>query len=48
VILHIDDIRDVAYTDGAEAIAEIYVLKHKGEKISKKAEAFYEKYMSGD
>ena len=35
----------IAHDDGAEALAEIEILIHRGEKLSSDAETLYEKYM---
>ena len=44
--IHIEGISNTAYTDGAEALAEIEVLLYRGEKVSAEAMAFYNKYMN--
>jgi hypothetical protein len=44
----IDDISKIASKDGAEAVAEIEVLLHRGEKISDEARKLYESVMKGD
>lgn len=43
--VHIDGISKTAYSDGAEAIAEIEILLARGEQISEEVKAFYDKYM---
>lgn len=44
----VDGISDIAATDGAEAVAEIEVLLHRGEKLSDEAQKLYESVMKGD
>ena len=44
--IHMEGISNTAYTDGAEALAEIEVLLYRGEKVSAEAMAFYNKYMN--
>ena len=43
--IHIDGISFIAYNDGAEALAELEVLRSRGAKVSKEIQEFYEKYM---
>lgn len=43
--IHIDGISKIAYNDGAECLAELEVLKHRGVDVSSEAKAFYKKYM---
>lgn len=43
--VHIDGISFIAYKDGAEALAELEVLRSRGAKVSKEMQEFYEKYM---
>lgn len=43
--IHIKGISEIAYSDGAECLAEIEVLRSRGVEISSEAMAFYEKYM---
>lgn len=43
--VHIDGISFIAYNDGAEALAELEVLRSRGVKVSKEIQEFYEKYM---
>lgn len=43
--VHIDGISFIAYNDGAEALAELEVLRSRGAKVSKEMQEFYEKYM---
>lgn len=44
----VDDISKIASEDGAEAVAEIEVLKFKKENISKDAQELYNKVMNGE
>lgn len=39
------DVSEIAFADGAECLAELEVLKHRGTKVSKKLSDFYKKYM---
>lgn len=43
--IHIPNISKIAYRDGAECLAELEVLRERGEQISDEALKFYEKYM---
>ena len=43
----ITGISKIAYLDGAEALAEIEILKSRGEKIPTEAYEFYKKYIKG-
>lgn len=43
--VHIDGISFIAYNDGAEALAELEVLRSRGAKVSIEMQEFYEKYM---
>lgn len=43
--IHIDGISFIAYNDGAEALAELEVLRKRGNEISEDMKLFYEKYM---
>ena len=38
-------VSDIALNDGAECLAELEVLRHRGVKVSKELSDFYEKYM---
>lgn len=44
----VNHISKISLHDGAEAVAEIEVLLHRGEKISKEAQALYDKVMKGE
>ncbi len=44
----VGDISDIAAGDGAEAVAEIEVMLHRGEKISDEARKLYDDVMKGD
>lgn len=43
--IHIEGISIIAYDDGAEALAELEVLRKRGVKVSKEWMQFYEKYI---
>lgn len=43
--IHIEGISTIAYDDGAEALAELEVLRRRGVKVSKEMMKFYEKYI---
>ena len=43
--IHIDGISFIAYNDGAEALAELEVLRKRGTEVSEDMKLFYEKYM---
>ncbi|MCH5297886.1 MAG: minor capsid protein [Ruminococcus sp.] len=43
--IHIEGISLIAYNDGAEALAELEVLRSRGAKVSEEMIDFYEKYM---
>ena len=44
----VDGISDIALEDGVEAIAEIEILKYRGEEIPPKAQELYDKAMNGE
>lgn len=41
-------VSDIALADGAECLAELEVLRHRGTKVSDELAAFYKKYMGRD
>ena len=41
----IEGISDIAFHDGAEALAEIEILISRGQSVPLKAMSFYKKYM---
>lgn len=43
--IHIKGISFIAYNDGAEALAELEVLRKRGTQVSEEMKQFYEKYM---
>lgn len=43
--IHVEGISTIAYDDGAEALAELEVLRRRGVKVSKEMMKFYEKYI---
>lgn len=45
--IHLEGISELAYSDGAEALAEIEVLLYRNNAVSKKALSFYTKHMKG-
>lgn len=45
---HIEGVSDIAYEDGAECLAELEVLRNRGESVSDEHKNFYHKYMGRD
>lgn len=44
---HIEGVSPVAFSDGAECIAEVEVLLYRNDEVPKEAKALYDKYMKG-
>lgn len=43
--IHVEGISDIAYSDGAECIAEVEILLFRGEEVPEEAMKLYEKYI---
>lgn len=43
--IHVEGVSDIAYSDGAECIAEVEILLFRGEEVPEEAMKLYEKYI---